>query len=41
MEMVNQLDEPMEKWNRKLMRSINSDDTKILIDLLERVREGL
>ena len=39
--LVNQLDEPIEKWNRKLMQNISSRDTKVLIDLLERLREGL
>ena len=41
MALVNELDEPIEKWNRKLMRNISGADTKILIDLLERFREGL
>ena len=39
LELVNQLDYPIEKWNRKLMRNISSGDTKVLIELLERLRE--
>lgn len=39
--LVNQLDEPIEKWNRKLMRNISRGDTKVLIELLEQLREGL
>ena len=41
LELVNQLDEPIEKWNRKLMRNISRGDTKVLIELLEQLREGL
>ncbi len=41
LELVNQLDEPIEKWNRKLMRNIGRGDTKVLIELLEQLREGL
>ncbi len=39
--LVNELDEPIEKWNRKLMRNISRADTKVLIGLLERFREEL
>jgi DNA-binding MarR family transcriptional regulator len=41
LDLVNELDEPLEKWNRKLMRNITTEDTKVLIGLLERVREVL
>ena len=41
LELINQLDEPIEKWNRKLMRNISRGDTKVLIELLEQLREGL
>ncbi len=39
--LVNQLDEPIERWNRTLTRNISSEDTKILVELLERFREGI
>ena len=41
LEQVNQLDDPIEKWNRKLMRNISSGETKVLIGLLERLRVQL
>ena len=41
LKLVNQLDEPIETWNRKLMRNISRGDTKVLIELLEQLREGL
>jgi DNA-binding MarR family transcriptional regulator len=39
--LVNRLDEPVNDLSRKLMRNIHTGDIKVLIDLLERVREGL
>ena len=41
LELVNQLDEPLEKWNRKLMQNISSGEMKVLIELLEQLREGM
>ena len=41
MDLVDRLDEPVEMWSRKLVRHISNEDTKILIGLLERLREGL
>ena len=41
LELVDQLDEPLEKWNRKLMRNISSGEMKVLIELLEQLREGM
>ena len=41
LDLVNQLDGPVEQWTRKLVQNISDEDTKVLIGLLERLREGL
>ncbi|MEO8129576.1 MAG: MarR family transcriptional regulator [Bryobacteraceae bacterium] len=41
LDLVNELDGPMDIWTRKLMQNISSEETKVLIGLLERLREGL
>ena len=38
LEQVNQVDDPIEKWNRQWMRNISSKETKALIQLCERLR---